>query len=37
MGGPIADLLGRDVEVYAGNTERPPTRDDDFLVFAAQR
>ena len=27
----------RDVEVFAGNTERPPTRDDDFLVFAAQR
>ncbi|MGZ8688811.1 MAG: class I SAM-dependent methyltransferase, partial [Gaiellaceae bacterium] len=27
----------RDVEVVAGNTERPPTRDDDFLVFVARR
>ena len=27
----------RDVEVFAGNTERPPTRDDDFLVFVARR
>jgi hypothetical protein len=26
-----------DVEVFAGNSKRPPTRDDDFLVFVARR
>jgi SAM-dependent methyltransferase len=33
----IAQAGFRDVEVFAGNTERPPTRDDDFLVFVARR
>jgi SAM-dependent methyltransferase len=26
----------RNVDVFAGNSQRPPTRDDDFLVFAAR-